>query len=234
MTIADRCSAFPVARLFVFDQAAYNLINEPRIARASVYGANAPDAVRWYRPHLDRSLSLIESAVPDSSTAVIDKDYPHCRSVFSEQIFGKCVQPPMLCRISVLCLFAAFCASAQPAFPDTPAGRTLKAWFEAFNSGDRAKMEAYLQKFDPSRPLDGQMGFRNQTGGFDLLSIDKSEPTHIEFRVKEKASPTTAFGRLDVKDADPAEVVTFGLRAVPPGVTEADFKIDAAPAKLIQ
>ena len=134
----------------------------------------------------------------------------------------------MLCRIIVLSLFAAFCASAQPAFPDTPAGRTLKAWLEAFNSGDRARMEAYIQKFDPTRPIDNQMNFRNQTGGFDLLSIDKSERTHIEFRVKEKAGPTTAIGRLDVKDADPAEVVSFGVRAMPPGVTEADFKIDAA------
>ena len=84
----------------------------------------------------------------------------------------------MLCRISVLSLFAAFLASAQPAFPDTPAGRTLKAWFEAFNSGDRARMEAYIQKFDPARPIDNQMNFRNQTGGFDLLSIERvSGPT---------------------------------------------------------
>jgi retinol-binding protein 3 len=134
----------------------------------------------------------------------------------------------MLWRIGVLSGFAAVWAFAEPAFPDTPAGRTLKAWFEAFNSGDRAQMEAYIQKFDPARPIDNQVNFRNQTGGFDLLSIDKSERTHIEFRVKEKASPTTAIGRLDVKDADPAEVVSFGIRALPPGVTEADFKIEAA------
>ncbi len=89
-------------------------------------------------------------------------------------------------------------------------------------------MEAYIQKFDPTRPIDNQINFRNQTGGFDLLSIDQSERTHIEFRVKEKASPTTAIGRIDVKDADPAEVVGFGIRAIPPGVTEADFKIDGA------
>src|SRR5436190_14296091 len=145
-----------------------------------------------------------------------------------KQICGKCVQASMLCRISVLSVFAALCASAQPALPDTPAGRTLKAWLEAFNSGDRARMEAYIQKFDPARPLDNQMNFRNQTGGFELLSIEKSERTHIEFRVKEKAGPTTAIGRLDVKDADVAEVVSFGVRAVPPGVTEADFKIDGA------
>jgi hypothetical protein len=134
----------------------------------------------------------------------------------------------MLCRISVLSVFAVLVASAQPAFPDTPAGRTLKAWLEAFNSGDRARMEAYIQKFDPARPIDNQMNFRNQTGGFDLLSIDRSERTHIEFRVKEKAGTTTAIGRLDVKDADLAEVVSFGIRALPPGVTDADFKIDGA------
>jgi len=134
----------------------------------------------------------------------------------------------MLWRISVLCVFAALGASAQPALPDTPAGRTLKAWFEAFNSGDRGRIEAFLKKFDPERPVDGQMNFRNQTGGFDLLSIEKSERTHIEFRVKEKNSPTTAIGRLTVKDSEAAEVVTFGLRAIPPGVTEKDFIIDAA------
>src|SRR4051812_2775883 len=107
----------------------------------------------------------------------------------------------MFCRIIVLCVLAALWAPAQPAFTDTPAGRTLKAWLEAFNSGDRARIEAYLQKYDPTRPIDNQMSFRNQTGGFDLLSIDKSERTHLEFRVKEKAGSTTAIGRLDVKDA---------------------------------
>src|SRR6266436_5431277 len=133
----------------------------------------------------------------------------------------------MLWRISVLTVFAALWASPQPAFPDTPAGRTLKAWFEAFNSGDRTRMEGYIQKFASARSIDNQMNSRNQTGGFELLSIDKSERAHIEFRVKEKAGPTTAIGRLNVKDADPAEVVSFGVRALQPGVTEADLKMDA-------
>src|SRR5882762_6372277 len=39
-------------------------------------------------------------------------------------------------------------ARAQPAIPDTPAGRTFKAWLEAFNSGDRALLDAYLHKYD--------------------------------------------------------------------------------------
>lgn len=63
-----------------------------------------------------------------------------------------------------------------------------------------------------------------------MLGIDKSERLHIEFRVKEKASPTTAVGKIDVSDADPAVVTSFGLRAIPPGMTAADMniKIDAA------
>jgi len=38
----------------------------------SVYRAKAPDAVSWYRAHLERSLALIERAAPDRSAAIID------------------------------------------------------------------------------------------------------------------------------------------------------------------
>jgi len=37
-----------------------------------VYRTKAPDAVSWYRPHLERSLELIQSAVPDCSASIID------------------------------------------------------------------------------------------------------------------------------------------------------------------
>jgi hypothetical protein len=94
-------------------------------------------------------------------------------------------------------------------FPDTPAGHALQAWFESFNSGDRARIQAYLAKYQPAKSVDGTIAFRDQTGAFQLLGIDKSEKLHIEFRVKEMASPTTALGKMDVKDADPSEVVIY-------------------------
>ncbi|HEX5411883.1 MAG TPA: class I SAM-dependent methyltransferase [Terriglobia bacterium] len=37
-----------------------------------IYRTKAPDAVSWYRSHLDRSLELIESASPDRATRIID------------------------------------------------------------------------------------------------------------------------------------------------------------------
>ncbi len=37
-----------------------------------IYGTKAPDAVSWYRPHLDRSLALIERASPGAAAAIVD------------------------------------------------------------------------------------------------------------------------------------------------------------------
>jgi 2-polyprenyl-3-methyl-5-hydroxy-6-metoxy-1,4-benzoquinol methylase len=37
-----------------------------------IYGTKAPEAVSWYRPHLEISLRLIERVAPDFSTSIID------------------------------------------------------------------------------------------------------------------------------------------------------------------
>ena len=37
-----------------------------------VYATKAPDAVSWYRRHLETSLALIERAVPVRSASIID------------------------------------------------------------------------------------------------------------------------------------------------------------------
>ena len=121
-------------------------------------------------------------------------------------------------------------ASPQVSIPAGPAGQTLGAWLTAFNSGDKAQMETYCRKYEPKNSADRMIGFRGMTGGFELLQIIKSDRLHIEFLVKERNSATKALGDLNVKDADPAEVVTFGLQALPPDANLSDitFNIDAA------
>jgi len=114
------------------------------------------------------------------------------------------------------------------AFPSTAAGNVLQLWITAFNSGDSATMDAYYRRYQPDRSAASEMGFRNQTGGFDLLKIEKSEPRHIEFLVKEKKGPRQAFGSLDLEPGEPGSVKNFGLQAIPPGATMAQFQIDAA------
>ena len=141
--------------------------------------------------------------------------------------------PKMLRRLFALLLVGVGCGLAQVTVPDTPAGHTLQAWLDAFNSGDRARIETYVKTVDQSQSVDGMLSFRNQTGGFELLSIESSEPLHIRFRVKEKGGPTTALGNLLVKDGQPPTVATFGLRALPPGVALENVTIDAAERKKV-
>jgi len=119
--------------------------------------------------------------------------------------------------------------SQQVTTPDTVAGRVLAAWLEAFNSGDQARFAAYQQKYEPvpDLPPDAVMAFRSRTGGFDLVGIHKSEPLHIEFLVKERASDTRAIGRFDVTPSDLPKVMTSGLRAISPGAAIIGFEIDA-------
>jgi len=137
----------------------------------------------------------------------------------------------MLLRVALILLVAAAPAWPQsPVIPNTPAGHTLQAWLDAFNSGDRARIQAYVATYDPTQSADGTVSFRERTGGFDLLGVDKGDRLHIEFRVKERASPTVVVGKLEVKDADPAGVVHFSLRAIPPGMTAADMSMKIDPA----
>src|SRR5580765_740883 len=138
-----------------------------------------------------------------------------------------------LCRLFAVVVCLAICGYGQTTIPDTQAGRTLQAWLDAFNSGDRAKVEAYVKTIDAKNSVDGMMAFRQQTGGFDLLSIESSEPLHIRFRVKERGGPTTALGNLIVKDGQPPTVDSFGVRALPPGVTIENVTLDAALRKKV-
>jgi hypothetical protein len=135
-----------------------------------------------------------------------------------------------LVLMAILILGGLAAAWPQATIPDGPAGHTLTAWLAAFNSGDRAQMEAYCHKYDPNNSADRMLSFRNMTGGFELVQILKGERLRIEFLVKERNSETKGIGTLDVKDIEPAVVVHFGLQALPPGTSVSDltFKIDAA------
>lgn len=139
----------------------------------------------------------------------------------------------MLRRLLVVLALGAVDVLGQTAIPDTPAGRVLSAWLEAFNSGDPARIASYVQKHDPKNSAELLMRFHDQTSGFDLLAIEKSAPLSITFKVKEKASTTVALGTITVRDAASETVADFGLRAIPPGAAEEDIALDSAERKRV-
>ena len=77
-----------------------------------------------------------------------------------------------------------------------PARRMLDAWLEAFNSNDRAQLEAFRDRDMPKLDVDGMLGFRAQTGGFHLLRREPSAPGAAQALVQENDSETVA--RLSV------------------------------------
>ncbi len=109
--------------------------------------------------------------------------------------------------------------SSNATIPNTRAGYVLKAWLEAFNSGDRALSQAFIQKFASKESVDLFLQFSAATGRIELLSIDKSERTHIEFQVSQVEVSKTAVGELEVTKVDPLQIVSMnfrGLQVLPP------------------
>lgn len=101
--------------------------------------------------------------------------------------------------------------------PDTPAGRALADWLDAFNSADASRMNAYSDKYQTGKPLSQQMPFRIRTGGFDLTAIRRSEPLRLEFVVKERTGDVHDVGKLTLTSSQPPHLDGFVLLAIPPG-----------------
>ena len=114
----------------------------------------------------------------------------------------------------------------------------FSAWLEVFNSGDRARMQQFLASNAPSLNVDGQMNFRERTGGFELRGLEQATPTSLIGLVQERNSDQ--FGRfvLVVEAAEPHRITRFNVNAIPrpadfpmPKMSEAEL-INALRTKL--
>jgi len=143
----------------------------------------------------------------------------------------------MIRRLKVLLVLvvSARVCWAQPSIPATPAGRALAEWLEAFNSGDRAKIDLFLTNYAPRLKQDALTSaqFRGRSGGVNLISVTSGEPDAISFRVREKLQPTILLGRIEVTAAKTPAIQNFTLRPVPEGAVLDDIGLDAAMRKQI-
>jgi D-alanyl-D-alanine carboxypeptidase len=124
--------------------------------------------------------------------------------------------------LCLVLLVATHGFSAQAPETVPAAEEQAKGWLAAFNSGDRAALQEFLQRNRPSdvEHIDGLMGFRERTGGFDLIKTEESTPTRFAALVKEKESDQFARFELEVEPDAPHRITQFGLRAIP---TPAEF-----------
>src|SRR5262245_65436850 len=77
---------------------------------------------------------------------------------------------------------APVAAGANETADHGPAARHFAAWLSAFNDSNRAELAAFRDKLSPelrdkAPDVDGMLGFREQTGGFELKRVEESTPT---------------------------------------------------------
>jgi D-alanyl-D-alanine carboxypeptidase len=106
--------------------------------------------------------------------------------------------------------------SSPVEIPKTPAGEQFSAWLAAFNSGDKAELEKFRSHFDKpeEHKVEGMLGFRQQTGGFDLRKIEESSTTKLTGLVQERDSDQFARFTLEVEAAAPYHVTHLDIRAI--------------------
>jgi D-alanyl-D-alanine carboxypeptidase len=124
----------------------------------------------------------------------------------------------MRTKLLLLLLSLSVAGFAQVQLLDTPTGRQMGAWLQAFDGGDRAAFLAFLEKNYPSRPknVDQDMNFRKMTGGFDLRKVeDASTPTKVVALVQERNSDQFARMTVEVTAADPYAITKMGILAIP-------------------
>jgi hypothetical protein len=119
-------------------------------------------------------------------------------------------------------------ARADVSIPDTPAGRMLGAFLDAFNSGEHDRIAAYVKAYDPENSADHLTSFSSQTGGFTLVSIVNSTPDKLSFLVHGRGDNIDAYGVLQLASTAPPQVKRIGIRAIPPGAKLDDIRLDEA------
>ncbi len=105
---------------------------------------------------------------------------------------------------------------------------SVRAFLDAFNSGNHDRIAAYVKEYDPQNSADGLTSFRNQTGGFALVSIVNRAPDKLSFLVHGRGDNVDAYGTLLLANTVPPRVSRLSIRAIPPGARLDDIQLDAA------
>ncbi|HEY1586501.1 MAG TPA: S41 family peptidase [Polyangia bacterium] len=104
---------------------------------------------------------------------------------------------------------------------------------DALNSGERARVSAYVKKYQPRGGdglVDHLLDLRRDSGGFELVRIEHAQRLAIDFVVDARSGPTTWLAHLEVSDGRPPQVVEVEREEIARGgsVARPSVTVDAA------
>src|ERR1700730_495081 len=88
-----------------------------------------------------------------------------------------------------------------PEVADSPAERPFRAWLAVFNQGDRTALLKFFNDNYPSEVgrIDGDLGFRARTGGFDFRKAVSATATQFTTLVQERGADQLARAGVTVE-----------------------------------
>jgi CubicO group peptidase (beta-lactamase class C family) len=127
-----------------------------------------------------------------------------------------------------------FAPAAQSQSSVTSAEDVATRWLTAMNAADAPALKAFDATYGSGVPVDVDLGLRDQTEGFTLLEVTKSEPLASEMLLRENISDAVVRFRLTLDTASPAHIsaLQFDVIAPPPAFTVARMSQAAALSTL--
>src|ERR1700733_11969420 len=111
----------------------------------------------------------------------------------------------IIAAMTVLVAAASLANAAE--IPDTPAGHALSMWITAVNSGDAAKLQAYIDRYHRKSTPQVWLGLRQVTGDLSVLKLNKNEPNDIIAIVGESQADDVLRVEYHLDPADPTKII---------------------------
>ncbi len=93
--------------------------------------------------------------------------------------------------------------------------RQFLAFLEAYNSGDRIRLTEFRDANYRTMNLDAQMRSREQSGGLELIGLDKATNTRIQGYALERDTAQFGLFAMEVEPGEPHRVTRFAILPVP-------------------
>lgn len=109
-------------------------------------------------------------------------------------------------------LLLLFTSSAIAA---TPTRQALDLWLDAFNSGDRARLKAFWNTYNPEWPaIDRELHVRKESGGLTLMKVTTDDGMRLDAIVADAGEMFLGV-RIEMKSVDPPKVASIAIHGAP-------------------
>jgi D-alanyl-D-alanine carboxypeptidase len=97
----------------------------------------------------------------------------------------------------------------------TPALSSLRGWLVAYNAGDTDSLKSFEEQYLGNSDIAFAQDSREETGGFELIAVETSEPLKLSALLRERDSPVIWRVKLERASADSDKLLRLNYLPLP-------------------